>query len=116
VGWQETERMGIEGMVGDGNVTGAGARSEGFVGREEIIALLREWTDELLDTDVGSSLDETSVLAELGFDSLAQLELLTRLESEFRVNVPDDRLPRTQSVGGLVELILELVAENRDVE
>lgn len=44
------------------------------------------------------SVGEDSKLEELGFDSLGALELVFEIEEEFKVSVPDDRIPEFNTV------------------
>ncbi|MBF9132195.1 acyl carrier protein [Plantactinospora sp. S1510] len=57
-----------------------------------------------------SPLSPDAELTELGLDSLGVVALLTELEDEFEVVVPDDLLnsPATETPGGLWGLVQEL--------
>jgi acyl carrier protein len=56
------------------------------------------------------SIAEDSGLADLGLDSLGSLEFVFDVEEEFKVSVPDDRLPEFKSVRAVCEGIETLLA------
>jgi acyl carrier protein len=44
----------------------------------------------------------------LGMDSLDKLELLTAIEDELDIRIPDDRMQGIVSIESLIELLVEL--------
>lgn len=50
-------------------------------------------------------IEPDSPLADLGVDSLAALELVFEIEEEFKVTVPDERLPELATVKAVCERI-----------
>jgi acyl carrier protein len=72
--------------------------------RENLIKLFRTKATEIAEKDF-SQLSETSVIAELGIDSLGMLELVGEMERELQVQIPDDELVGIQTVKQLVDLI-----------
>lgn len=44
------------------------------------------------------TIGEDSKLEELGLDSLGALELVFEIEEEFKIKVPDDRIPELRTV------------------
>ena len=64
---------------------------------EKVIAILREYKqDETL------AVTESSTFSELGFDSLDIVELIMDLEQEFNIEIPDEELPKVQTVADIV--------------
>lgn len=49
--------------------------------------------------------------ADLGYDSLALMEAATRIEQEFGVKVPDERIPDLRTPRDLLELVNGAVVE-----
>jgi acyl carrier protein len=54
----------------------------------------------------------SSLAADLGFDSLQTLEFVAELEDRFGITVPIDQMPRIHTVGEAVKCVRSLVAEN----
>lgn len=54
--------------------------------------------------------NETNIFADLGADSLDQVELILELEEEFDINIPDEQAEKVQTIGQLVGLVGELAA------
>jgi acyl carrier protein len=46
-----------------------------------------------------------STLKDLGADSLEQIEIITDLEKEFGITIPDDITPEVQNIGSLCKYI-----------
>ncbi|MCA9601005.1 MAG: acyl carrier protein [Polyangiales bacterium] len=72
--------------------------------REKLIALFRTKATEIAEKDF-SHLNESSVISDLGIDSLGMLELVGEMERELSVQIPDDELVGIQTVKQLVDLI-----------
>ncbi len=76
-------------------------------GKARLAALLAVVGDTLRDLHAGApglpSISENSVLdRDLGFDSLARMELLLRIERHFGVALPEDTLQRADTVADLL--------------
>lgn len=54
----------------------------------------------------------STLAADLGFDSLQTLEFMAELEDRFGIIVPIDQVPRIQTVGEAVNCVRSLLAEN----
>ncbi len=72
--------------------------------RDKLIGLFRDKATEIAEKDL-SHLNEASRLTDLGLDSLRMLELVSAMERELNVQIPDDELVGIQTVKQLVELI-----------
>jgi acyl carrier protein len=75
--------------------------------RERLLALVAATLRELQGDAAGlPSITPDSVLdRDLGFDSLARMELLLRIERTFGVDLPEDTLQRSETVGDLLRAL-----------
>ncbi len=55
---------------------------------------------------------QSTLSADLGFDSLQTLEFVAELEDRFGITVPIEQVPRIQTVGEAVACVRTLLAEN----
>ena len=58
----------------------------------------------------GSALDPETPLASLHIDSLAFIDFMFKVETEFDIRVPDERISRMRTIGDLERSVCELVA------
>lgn len=72
-----------------------------------LMELLKKLADETLDIDLGNA-GQGSRLDSLGMDSLDRLELITAVEDQLSIRVPDDRVSDLVTVGDLVQCLLDL--------
>jgi acyl carrier protein len=63
-----------------------------------------------LQVDPGRVTPEKTIIGDLWADSMAVVELTAALEEAFQIEVPDDELPRLQTVGDVLAFIKERVA------
>lgn len=54
---------------------------------------------------------DNELVADLGFDSLQVLELISELEDRFGITIPADDVPTTRTVAQVVERVACLVSE-----
>ena len=66
---------------------------------------VRDIVAEQLGQDKEKVALETSLVNDLGADSLDVVELVMELEEEFDLNIPDDAAEKIQTVGEIVEYI-----------
>jgi len=66
---------------------------------------IRDILASQLDVDADIIKPETDIAEDLGADSLDVVELLTSLEDEFGIVIPQDSVQNVKTVGDLVELI-----------
>jgi acyl carrier protein len=57
-----------------------------------------------------SALVPTTPLSELHIDSLAFVDFLFKVEGEFNIRVPDERVTTLRTIGDLEQMITELLA------
>jgi acyl carrier protein len=73
----------------------------------QLVGLLKKLADDTLDIDLGDAGPNTR-LDSLGMDSLDRLELITAVEDELSIRVPDDQASGLETVGDLVQCLLGL--------
>lgn len=54
---------------------------------------------------------ESELVADLGFDSLQVLEVISELEDRFGITIPADDVPAVRTVAQIVERVARLVGE-----
>ncbi|MEM6962016.1 MAG: acyl carrier protein [Myxococcota bacterium] len=59
---------------------------------------------EIAERELGT-VNEDSVIANIGVDSLAMLELVGEMERRFKVQIPDDQLVGIETVSQLLDLV-----------
>jgi len=72
--------------------------------RTQLLEMFRSVAAEVAEKDF-SRLEEDSVSAGLGVDSLAMLEITGEMERELQIQVPDDELVGIQTVRQLLDLV-----------
>ena len=72
--------------------------------RTKLLEMFRNVAAEVAEKDF-SRLQEDSVIADLGVDSLAMLEITGEMERELQIQVPDDELVGIQTVRQLLDLV-----------
>ena len=60
---------------------------------------------EQLGVDKNKVTPDTSLVNDLGADSLDTVELVMELEEEFNINIPDDEAEKIQTVGQAIDYI-----------
>ena len=60
-----------------------------------------------LDVEKDSVTMESSIIADLGADSLDVVDLIMSLEEEFGIEIPDSRVEKMKTVGDVVKYIEE---------
>ena len=77
--------------------------------REKLLELFQKMAGEVAEKDL-SGLQEKSVIADIGVDSLAMLEIIGEMERELSVQIPDDELVGIETVQQLLDLVEKRVA------
>lgn len=72
--------------------------------RPELVDVFRKMAGEIAEKDF-SSVAEDAKIAELGIDSLGMLEVVSAMERELGVQVPDEQLVGIQTVRQLLDLV-----------
>ena len=60
---------------------------------------------EQLDVDEGAISMESSIIDDLGADSLDVVDMVMSLEEEFDIEIPDDEIEGMKTVGDIVKFI-----------
>jgi len=68
---------------------------------EKIIEII----SKQLRTDAGEITAETSIMEDLGADSLDIVELLMAIEDDFDIKVPDEDVPNLKTVGDIASYV-----------
>lgn len=76
------------------------------MGREQVLAVVREKAVELLDVAPDAVQETTSFADDLGLDSLSLVEWTLVLEDTFDVELPEEEVTAVATIGGLVDLVL----------
>jgi len=66
---------------------------------------IREIISKQLDVDINTITMESRLIEDLKADSLDVVELIMDLEQEFDIEIPDEELPKAQTVGDIVNYI-----------
>jgi acyl carrier protein len=77
--------------------------------RVELLKMFQSMATEIAEKDY-SHINEESVIADLGIDSLQMLELVGAMERELKIAIPDEQLVGIQTVKQLIELVQRRVS------
>jgi acyl carrier protein len=72
--------------------------------RVKLLELFREKAAEVAEKDFAGLLED-SVIADMGVDSLAMLEVVGEMERELQIQIPDDQLVGIETVRQLLDLV-----------
>ncbi len=77
--------------------------------REEVLSKVREVVSEILKVEPERVTEEAAFVEDLEADSLAQVELVMKLEEEFNIEIPEGDAEKIRTVGEAVDYILKRV-------
>lgn len=77
----------------------------------EIFEKVKELIVDQLDVDEELVTMETSIVEDLGADSLDLVDLVMELENEFGTEIPDEEIQNIKTVGDVVSYIEKAKAE-----
>lgn len=75
--------------------------------RSEMLAKLIEVVVDQLDLDPEKITEDAAFVEDLGADSLDLLQLLTALEEEFDMTIPDEKFEAISTVGDVLDVLAE---------
>ena len=70
---------------------------------EEIFEKVKKLIAERLAVNESKIVPEASFIEDLGADSLDTVELLTQLEQEFNITIPDEDAEKITTVGSVID-------------
>jgi acyl carrier protein len=73
-------------------------------GREQLLTLFRETASEVVEKDF-HHVAESTVIAELGIDSLGMLEIIGSMERSLKIQIPDESLSGVETIKDLLEVV-----------
>lgn len=75
--------------------------------RTEMLAKLVEVVVDQLDIDPEKIVEDATFIEDLGADSLDLLQLLTALEDEFELTIPDEQFESISTVGDVLDILID---------
>ena len=72
--------------------------------RSELVGLFKKTAEEIAEKQFGE-LNEESVIANMGVDSLAMLEVIGEMERELKIQIPDDQLVGIETIKQLLDVV-----------
>lgn len=72
--------------------------------RVELLELFSKTATEIVEKEF-PSISESTVISELGIDSLGMLEIVGSMERQLKIQLPDESLAGIQTVKDLIELV-----------
>ena len=76
--------------------------------RSEILTKMKAALVDQLNVDEDKITEQASLAQDLGADSLDLLQLVTALEDEFSISIPDDDFEQIVTVGDAIDEVLKL--------
>ena len=72
--------------------------------RAELLSMFHKTATEIAEKDF-KAITESTVISELGIDSLGMLEIVGAMERQLKIQIPDESLAGIQTVKDLIELV-----------
>jgi acyl carrier protein len=72
--------------------------------RTELLELFQRTATEIVEKEF-PNIAESTVISELGIDSLGMLEIVGAMERELKIQIPDESLAGIQTLKDLIELV-----------
>ena len=72
--------------------------------RQDLLTLFQTTATEIVEKEF-KSISESTVISELGIDSLGMLEIVGSMERELKIQLPDKALASIQTVEDLIDLV-----------
>jgi len=72
--------------------------------RDDLLAMFRTTATEVVEKDFHHVM-ETTVIAELGIDSLGMLEIIGSMERQLKIQIPDENLSGVETIKDLLEVV-----------
>ncbi len=75
-----------------------------MLNRAQLLDLFQKTATEVVEREF-SHVQETTVISELGVDSLGMLEIVGAMERQLKIQIPDDQLAGIETVRDLIEVV-----------
>ena len=72
--------------------------------RAQLLEMFQKTATEIVEREF-PTISETTVISELGIDSLGMLEIVGSMERQLKIQLPDESLAGIQTVKDLIELV-----------
>ncbi len=72
--------------------------------RADLLSMFQKTATEIAEKEF-KSISETTIISELGIDSLGMLEIVGAMERQLKIQIPDESLAGIQTVKDLIELV-----------
>jgi acyl carrier protein len=72
--------------------------------RPDLLQMFKKTAMEIAEKDF-PNISESTVISELGIDSLGMLEIVGAMERQLKIQIPDESLAGIQTVSDLLELV-----------
>ncbi|MGH7284420.1 MAG: acyl carrier protein [Polyangiaceae bacterium] len=72
--------------------------------RAELLDIFQKTATEVVEREF-PTISESTVISELGIDSLGMLEIVGSMERQLKITLPDETLAGIQTVKDLIELV-----------
>lgn len=84
--------------------------------RAQVFQVMQDKAAELLDVDPGELQEDRSFVGDLGVDSLSLVEYVMDLEDALGIELPEDEVVATRTIGAFLDLLVSKLDEapNRD--
>lgn len=77
--------------------------------KNEIKAKIKSIIAEIIEEDENTLDDSASFVDDLGVDSLRALEILARMEKEFKIQIPEEKLMELTCVNNTIDIVLDIM-------
>ena len=74
--------------------------------RTELLDMFEKTATEIVEKEF-KNISETTVISELGIDSLGMLEIVGSMERQLKIQLPDEALAGIQTVEDLISLVVK---------
>ncbi|HBB28849.1 MAG TPA: acyl carrier protein [Clostridiales bacterium] len=73
--------------------------------------IIKKIVSEVSEVNEADFDENTELVDELNVDSMMALEIMTKLEKEFEITIPEDQLPKFTSVKEIGKIIMKIKCE-----
>jgi acyl carrier protein len=72
--------------------------------RSELLEMFEKTATEIVEKDF-KTIEENTVISDLGIDSLGMLEIVGSMERQLKIQIPDEALAGIETVRDLLEVV-----------